>query len=92
MSAPRCTRPPRGWACTRDEDHDGPCAAIRVDLELLGKLAKGVGGERTGNLRKAGFLTWRVTPAGLAALGLPPPPPQGACPWHQPGFTCPLCR
>lgn len=25
---PRCTRPPEGWACTREADHDGPCAAV----------------------------------------------------------------
>lgn len=26
----RCTRPPPGWTCSRPENHDGPCAAIRV--------------------------------------------------------------
>lgn len=24
-----CTKPPAGWACTRDANHDGPCAAIQ---------------------------------------------------------------
>ncbi len=30
-----CTRPPRGWYCTRPAGHDGPCAAWPV--EPLGK-------------------------------------------------------
>lgn len=24
----KCTRPPKGWECTREPDHDGPCAAV----------------------------------------------------------------
>lgn len=24
---PHCTRPPRGWTCSREAGHDGPCAA-----------------------------------------------------------------
>lgn len=39
-----------------------------VDLDLLRKLASGEGGARTGALRRAGYLTWEVTGAGLAAL------------------------
>lgn len=23
----KCTKPPKGWHCTRDKDHEGPCAA-----------------------------------------------------------------
>jgi hypothetical protein len=26
--ASNCTRPPRGWVCTRDPGHSGPCAAV----------------------------------------------------------------
>lgn len=36
-----CTRPPRGWFCTREKDHDGPCAAhpvIAGQIETLGDL------------------------------------------------------
>jgi len=25
-----CARPPRGWECTREPAHEGPCAAIQV--------------------------------------------------------------
>lgn len=25
-----CDRPPTGWKCTRDPNHEGPCAAIQV--------------------------------------------------------------
>lgn len=25
----KCTVPPDGWECTREKDHDGPCAAIK---------------------------------------------------------------
>lgn len=25
-----CGRPPRGWECTREPAHEGPCAAIQV--------------------------------------------------------------
>lgn len=25
-----CERPPKGWKCTRDAGHDGPCAAVKV--------------------------------------------------------------
>jgi hypothetical protein len=26
----KCDRAPDGWRCTRDFDHDGPCAAERI--------------------------------------------------------------
>lgn len=28
--AKRCTIPPRGWKCTREPEHDGPCAAVPI--------------------------------------------------------------
>lgn len=51
-----CRRPPKGWICTRDKDHDGACAAhpINVPLRFLrrndcGKLERLVtDGEWTG--------------------------------------------
>jgi hypothetical protein len=39
-----------------------------IDLNLLAKLASGEGGTRTGALKRAGYLEWTVTPAGLEAL------------------------
>ncbi len=45
------------------------------DLNLLRALT-GEGGRRTGVLRRAGFLTWQVTPAGYRALGMPVPEPK----------------
>lgn len=45
------------------------------DMNLLRKLASGEGGRRTGALKRAGFLEWTVTPAGLAALASKAPPP-----------------
>lgn len=45
-----------------------PGDAPIIDLELLRKLASGVGGERTGALKRAGLIEWQVTPAGIAAL------------------------
>lgn len=67
-------------ACTPEEQREherrliageptpGPAA---LDLDLLRKLADGDGGARTGALKKAGLLEWRVTDAGRRALGLP---------------------
>lgn len=26
----RCGKPPTGWSCTREPNHEGPCAAIQV--------------------------------------------------------------
>lgn len=37
-------------------------------LELLRKLARGDGGRRTGELLRAGYLTWQVTDKGMEAL------------------------
>lgn len=39
-----------------------------LDLELLRKLASGEGGQRTGALKRAGYLEWTVTEAGTKAL------------------------
>lgn len=25
-----CDKAPKGWKCTRDAAHDGPCAAVKV--------------------------------------------------------------
>lgn len=25
-----CEKAPKGWQCTRDEGHNGPCAAVKV--------------------------------------------------------------
>lgn len=30
-----CKRAPEGWACSRDDGHDGPCAAWPLDPSLL---------------------------------------------------------
>lgn len=38
------------------------------DLELLRRLAEGTGGRRTGALKRAGYLEWKVTPRGVEAL------------------------
>lgn len=27
---PTCNKAPKGWKCTRDAGHDGPCALVRV--------------------------------------------------------------
>lgn len=29
-----CSRPPKGWRCTRNPGHDGPCAAVADDDRL----------------------------------------------------------
>ncbi len=39
-----------------------------LDMDLLLRLARGCGGRRTGALRRAGLLEWRVTEAGIAML------------------------
>ena len=31
MGSDLCEKPPKGWRCTRDAGHDGPCAAVSVD-------------------------------------------------------------
>jgi hypothetical protein len=28
-----CTIPPKGWTCSREAGHEGPCAARKVNLE-----------------------------------------------------------
>lgn len=30
-----CKNPPPGWSCSRDENHDGPCAASPIDLRRV---------------------------------------------------------
>lgn len=29
-----CTKPPKGWRCTRDADHEGPCAAVEDEEKV----------------------------------------------------------
>lgn len=31
---PPCMRPPKGWVCTRDPSHEGPCAAHPVESAI----------------------------------------------------------
>lgn len=45
-----------------------PVAEEGPDLDLLYKFATGIGGRRTGALKRAGFLEWRVTDAGYRAI------------------------
>jgi hypothetical protein len=35
---PRCNLPPDGWLCTRKPGHEGPCAAVPCDGELIAAL------------------------------------------------------
>lgn len=30
MNTNQCTIPPKGWRCTRDAGHEGPCAAVKI--------------------------------------------------------------
>lgn len=39
-----------------------------LDMALLVKLARGTGGRRTGALRRARLLEWRITPEGRLAI------------------------
>ncbi len=41
---------------------------LRLAMPLLRKLASGEGGQRTGALKRAGYLEWTVTARGYAAL------------------------
>lgn len=34
LGFPPCMVPPRGWVCTREPGHDGPCAAHPVDSDV----------------------------------------------------------
>ncbi len=42
-----CTKPPTGWACTRADGHDGPCAAITEGDNYIAWLRYVRDGERT---------------------------------------------
>jgi predicted nucleic acid-binding Zn-ribbon protein len=48
--------------------HFDPTTGDGLDFDLLSKFALGPGGARTGELRMAGYLEWRVTDAGMAKL------------------------
>lgn len=37
MPETACTRPPKGWTCSRGEDHDGPCAATPAVCQTCNK-------------------------------------------------------
>ncbi len=30
-----CTRPPAGWHCTREGNHEGPCAPYRMSYQTI---------------------------------------------------------
>jgi hypothetical protein len=45
----RCTKPPMGWSCSRDEGHEGPCAAApsgwtEQDQREAAAVVAGLGG------------------------------------------------
>lgn len=50
-----CSVPPPGWRCTRDEGHDGPCAAVAsagpIDPALLDTLCRWYHGVRNDQAR-----------------------------------------
>lgn len=33
---PRCVKPPKGWICTRELGHGGPCAAVQGPSDYTG--------------------------------------------------------
>ncbi len=43
LAGTNCTRPPPGWQCSRERDHDGPCAAwaIKCPTRCRGKTSGG---------------------------------------------------
>lgn len=57
-------------------------------LDLLGKLASGEGGRRTGELLRRGWIKVEVTMFGRAALGLPAPKPS---PVPEGDIKCTIC-
>lgn len=42
-AARQCDRMPAGWACSRDYEHDGPCAAVPTGEQLDDRAAKALG-------------------------------------------------
>lgn len=50
-----CQRAPAGWVCTREDGHEGPCAAVQVTEERPEKLA-------------ALIVVWAVLVAAIFAL------------------------
>lgn len=41
----KCDAAPKGWKCTREAGHDGPCAAVKVPwyIRLLSAVGEAVG-------------------------------------------------
>ena len=40
-----CHKAPKGWKCTRDVGHDGPCAAVKIPWwkQVLNQIGIAVG-------------------------------------------------
>jgi hypothetical protein len=40
-----CNIPPKGWKCTRDAGHSGPCAALKIPwyIRLLNAIGTAIG-------------------------------------------------
>lgn len=74
----QCDRPPVGWSCSRESDHEGPCAARQVgemDAEaVLGWLVEGH--KRNATTSKNDNLTEWQKDAYRAALDLLELPPD----------------
>lgn len=53
-----CDKPPKGWVCTREKNHTGPCAAHCVSLSPIGNT---VHMEALSHLKEAvGALEWWI--------------------------------
>lgn len=46
-----CNKAPKGWKCTRDEDHEGPCAAVKIPWwkQVLSSLGNAIGEAKFGD-------------------------------------------
>jgi hypothetical protein len=46
-----CDKAPKGWKCTRDAGHAGPCAAVKVPwyVRVLDALGNGLGEAKFGD-------------------------------------------
>lgn len=47
---PECKKASKGWKCTRDAGHDGPCAAIKVPWwkQLINSIGEAIGQSKFG--------------------------------------------
>lgn len=45
-----CTKAPKGWKCTREAEHEGPCAAVKIPWykQLFNALGEAVGQSKFG--------------------------------------------